>query len=108
MREKVLRRLYSGFLSLHILHHASEEPIYGVWIIQELRRHGYDVGAGVVYPMLHRLEQWGLLTRHDRTEEGKVRKYYETTRLGDEILASGREKVRELAGEILTEGDDTV
>jgi len=108
VKEKILRRLYSGFLSLHILHHASEEAIYGIWMIHELRRHGYDVGASVVYPMLHRLERWGLLSRHDKTEEGKVRKYYETTDLGEEILAKGREKAKELAGEILTEDDGTI
>jgi len=107
LKDKILRRVYSGFLSLHILHHANEEPIYGLWMIEELKSHGYDVGASVVYPMLHRLEKYGLLSKEEVTEGGKVRKYYETTKSGEKILYEGREKVKELAGEILETDDAT-
>ncbi|HHF8367180.1 TPA: helix-turn-helix transcriptional regulator, partial [Escherichia coli] len=50
------------------LHHAAEEPVFGLGIIEELRRHGYEMSAGTVYPMLHGLEKKGYLTsRHERT-----------------------------------------
>ncbi len=45
--------LYGGLIRLHILHHAAEEPVFGLGIIEELRRHGYEMSAGTVYPMLH-------------------------------------------------------
>lgn len=48
--------LYSGLIRLHILHHACEEPIFGLGMIEELGRHGYRLSAGTIYPMLHRLE----------------------------------------------------
>ncbi len=49
--------LYGGLIRLHILHHAAEEPVFGLGIIEELRRHGYEMSAGTVYPMLQALLQ---------------------------------------------------
>jgi hypothetical protein len=40
------RDLYSGLIRLHILHHAAEEPIFGLGMIEELARHGYRISAG--------------------------------------------------------------
>jgi hypothetical protein len=53
--------LFSGFIKLHVLHHASEEPIYGLWLIEELAEHGYKVSPGTLYPLLHSLEESELL-----------------------------------------------
>jgi len=49
------RALYGGLIRLHILHHAAEEPVFGLGIIEELRRHGYEMSAGTLYPRLHGL-----------------------------------------------------
>ena len=46
--------LYGGLIRLHILHHASEKPVFGLGIIEELQRHGYELSAGTVYPKNHR------------------------------------------------------
>ncbi|HAE40030.1 MAG TPA: PadR family transcriptional regulator, partial [Candidatus Riflebacteria bacterium] len=43
MSNDVQREILLSFFKVHILHHAAEEPVYGQSIIQELRRHGYDV-----------------------------------------------------------------
>ncbi len=56
-----VREIVLGFLRLHILYHARVEPVYGAWLMGELRRHGYDVGPGTLYPTLHTLEQAGFL-----------------------------------------------
>jgi len=37
------RDLYSGLIRLHVLHHATEEPIFGLGMIEELARHGYRI-----------------------------------------------------------------
>ena len=42
------RDLYGGLIRLHILHHAAEEPVFGLGIIEELRHHGYEIGAGTL------------------------------------------------------------
>lgn len=96
----MLREILLGFARVHILHHAAEEPFFGAWMMEELRRHGYDVGPGTLYPLLHRLEEDGYLTSEERTEDGRVRKYYTATATGREALAAVRAKVVELAGEI--------
>jgi len=98
---KLLRDLFLGFVSIHVLHHASREPIYGVWFLEELERHGYHLSPGTLYPLLHDLEASGYLEREDRVVDGKVRKYYKITRIGDRALDEGRERIRELVDEVI-------
>jgi len=92
-----------GFIRVHILYHASLSPVYGLELIEELKRHGYHVSPGTIYPILGRPEQSGLLVSEKITVAGKVRKYYKITAGGIEILKEAKEKVRELASEILEE-----
>jgi PadR family transcriptional regulator, regulatory protein PadR len=96
----VLRKLFLGFIQIHILHHAKMEPIYGKWILDELGCHGYNMSAGTLYPVLHTMEKEGLLEREDRLVDGKIRKYYTTTSLGAAILDEARSKAYELFKEI--------
>ncbi|MCM2532297.1 PadR family transcriptional regulator [Neobacillus pocheonensis] len=100
MEERVLRKLFLGFIQIHILHHAKMEPIYGMWMLEELAEHGYNISAGTLYPVLHTLEKEGLLHREDRLVEGKIRKYYTTTSLGAVVLDEARKKAHELFKEI--------
>ena len=55
------QELYGGLIRLHILHHAAQEAVFGLWLIEELQRHGYRIGPGTLYPILHGLEKRGLL-----------------------------------------------
>lgn len=105
MSDIVIRDLFLGFIPIHVLHHAAIEPVYGLALMDELRAHGYAVGPGTVYPMLHSLERSGLLTRDDRLVLGKVRKYYSITDAGQRALANARRGLRELVAEVL--GPDT-
>jgi PadR family transcriptional regulator PadR len=75
----VLRDLELGAIRIHLLYHASRAPIYGSWMLEELRRHGYAISYGTLYPALHRMEEAGLLAREDLVEGGRVRKYYSAT-----------------------------
>ncbi len=97
----MLRQFFLGFVKIHILHHATREPVFGLALITELRRHGYDLSPGTLYPILHALEAAGYLARSERVVDGKVRKYYATTTDGRKALAEARTKIRELMGEIL-------
>src|SRR5512136_1958646 len=97
----MLRDVFSGFIKLHILYHASREPVFGLDLIQELRRHGYELSPGTLYPTLHTLEEEGYLRHEDKLVNGRRRKYYTATRLGRAALAEARGKVRELVGVIL-------
>lgn len=102
---KLFRDLLLGFVKVHVMHHASREPIYGAGIGVELDRHGYHLSPGTLYPLLHNLETTGFLQRDDRIVDGKVRKYYEITPLGRRALEEAKRKIVELVDEIME--DDT-
>jgi DNA-binding PadR family transcriptional regulator len=95
------RDFFLGFVRIHILHHAAREPIYGLSMIEELRRHGYDISPGTLYPTLHGLEKDRLLEREDRVVGGRVRKYYRATPAGLRALEEAKMKLRELVAEVL-------
>jgi PadR family transcriptional regulator, regulatory protein PadR len=94
------RDLFLGFVKLHILYHAGEEPVYGLWLIEELAEHGYRLSPGTLYPILHSLEEETLLVCNTIVVNGKARKYYRLTPQGKIALEQGREKATELLREI--------
>jgi len=94
------RTFFLGFIRLHILYHASLEPVFGLDLIRELGRHGYSLSPGTLYPMLHGLERDGFLQSNEEVVEGKVRKYYRATRPGKKALADAHAKVLELVNEV--------
>ncbi len=100
MQNQILRRLFLGFIQIHILHHAKKEPFFGSWMIVELREHGYDMSPGTLYPLLHSMESAGLLEKEDIIVDSKIRKYYRITKIGMEVLEEGRDKASELFKEI--------
>lgn len=100
MQEKVLRKLFLGFIQIHILHHAKIEPFFGIWMIDELKEHGYSMSPGTLYPILHNLEASGLLQKENKVVEGKIRKYYSITEEGDRVLEEAKQKAYELFKEI--------
>ena len=97
----MLRDLTLGFIRVHILYHASQSPIYGLWLIDKLGRHGYAVSPGTLYPTLHSLEQAGYLTSEKRVVEGRQRRYYAITPLGEAALAEARAGLTQLVDEVL-------
>jgi PadR family transcriptional regulator len=99
---KMLRDVFLAFMRVHLLHHASVERIYGLQMIEELRRHGYHMGPGTLYPILHDLEESGYLKSEQEIADGKVRKYYEITGAGRKMLAQLKAKIRELVDEVLS------
>ncbi|MEX2176389.1 MAG: PadR family transcriptional regulator [Pirellulaceae bacterium] len=105
MASDILRHLFTGFVRLHILYHADKEAICGVEIMEELRHHGYKIGPGTLYPVLHELEAAGYLRAADEVVKGKRRKNLRTTPRGRKLLAEAREKVIELSSEIVEDND---
>jgi PadR family transcriptional regulator PadR len=92
--------LYSGLIRLHILHHACQEPIFGLGMIEELARHGYRLSPGTLYPIVHGLEKKGLLRSKQQQVNGKIRRVYSATPNGRKALEAARERARELFGEL--------
>ena len=97
------RDLYSGLIRLHVLHHAAEEPIFGLGMIQELGRHGYRISPGSLYPLLHGLEKKGYLKAAQQRNGKSLRRVYRATAKGRKALAAAKHQVRELFHELIEE-----
>ncbi len=95
------RDLLSGFIRLHILHHAVEGELYGQWMIEELARHGYRLSPGTLYPLLHGLEKKGYLVSRVERQGRTARKYYRATSFGRKAIKLATVKAKELFGEIV-------
>ena len=94
------RFLYAGLIRLHLLHHAAQEPIYGLAIIEELGRHGYRLSASTLYPILHGLEAKGYLTSSMRRIGRTVQRVYRATPGGRRARKSAKLKLSEVFGEV--------
>ncbi len=98
------REILLGFWKVHILHHASEGPVHGQWIITELRRHGYDISPGTLYPLLERMERHGWLKCQKAADGGaRARKDYRLTPKGRQVLAEVCQQLTELYREVVTD-----
>src|SRR5437016_13719653 len=95
------RDLYSGLIRLHVLHHAAEEPIFGLGMMEELARQGYRISPGSLYPLLHGLEKKGYLKSKEVRKGKSLRKVYRATPLGRKALKAARSKVLELLRELI-------
>ncbi len=95
------RDLYSGLIRLHVLHHAAKAPIFGLGMIEELARHGYQISPGSLYPLLHGLEQKGYLRSIEERNGKSLRKVYRATPLGRKALRAANKRVRELFRELI-------
>ena len=100
----LIREFFLGFIKIHILYHAAQEPVCGVDLAEELGRHGYHVSPGTLYPTLHALERAGYLQSESRTVHGRRRKYYSATDDGHAVLQRARKQAGELLEEVQEDG----
>ena len=100
----IQREIELAFIKLHILYHAVKEEVYGLGLIEELKRHGYRLGPGTLYPTLAKMERSGLLTSEKKNVNHKIRKYYSVTSRGKVQLDKIKPKVEELYREIVKDG----
>ncbi len=97
----LIREVLLSFWKVHILHHAGEAPVHGQWILTELRRHGYEISPGTLYPLLNRMERLGWLKcKVDPKGGRRARKDYRLTVKGREVLDLIREQIEELHQEV--------
>ncbi|PRY36435.1 DNA-binding PadR family transcriptional regulator [Spirosoma oryzae] len=86
-------QLLKGSLSVMILRLLEgRERMYGYEITQkvkELTAGEMTITEGALYPALHKLEAEGLLTTETQVVDGRARKYYSLTKIG-QTEAAGR------------------
>jgi PadR family transcriptional regulator, regulatory protein PadR len=102
--KELQREILLSFWKVHILHHASEEPLCGQWMLTELRHHGYEISPGTLYPLLNRMERLGWLKVNVEPGGGKrARKDYRLTAEGKKVLQIVRTQLKELYREVMEE-----
>ncbi len=105
MKAAAQREILLSFWKVHILHHAGREAVHGQWLLSELRRHGYELSPGTLYPLLQRMERLGWLRGRSGGDGPRARRDYRLTSQGRDLLALLREQITELHREIVLDGD---
>ena len=94
------REIFTGLIRIHVLVHAAQEPLFGLAMMEELKHHGYRIGPGTLYPLLHGMERNGLLVSELMNVGGRRRRVYKLTKPGKKALAQAKAKVDELHEEL--------
>ena len=85
-----MKRQSMDHAQLLVLSLLSREDMYGYQMVEELYRRSQQVFAmkeGTLYPLLHSLEEKGLVTAYEReAAAGKPRRYYHLTKAGEAAL----------------------
>ncbi len=85
------KSILSGNTAMLVLKLLETEDMYGYQIIEELSRRSEDVfrlKTGTLYPLLHGLEQDGMVVSYDEnTDSQRTRKYYRITARGKGLLS---------------------
>ncbi len=84
------KNLITGSTTMLILKLLEDKHMYGYLMIEELRKRSdntFDLKAGTLYPLLHGLEEQGMLESYEESADSKrVRKYYSITNKGRKML----------------------
>ena len=81
----LILELRRGTLILLVLGQMGK-PTYGYSLVKQLNDCQIPMDANTLYPLLRRLEGQGLLESQWDTAQGKPRKYYQITPMGQEVL----------------------
>ena len=96
--------LLQGTLDLLILKTLELGPMHGWGIsqrIQQVSESVLQVNQGSLYPALHRLEEQEWITASWKTSENnRLAKYYELTKLGRKQMAAEKENWLRLSGAV--------
>jgi len=85
------KNLLSGNTTMLVLKLLEAKDMYGYQIIEELSQKSetvFHLKTGTLYPLLHGLENSGMVTSYDQNADSqRVRKYYRITGKGKGLLA---------------------
>ena len=85
------KSLLTGSTTMLILKLLEDRDMYGYQMIEELFKRSDDtfsLKAGTLYPLLHNLEDQGMVNSYDENaDSARTRKYYSITKKGKGLLA---------------------
>ena len=86
-RKQIVQRITKNFLDILILRFIQTEPMWGYKIIKKTERlFGLEIRHGALYPLLNSMEAKGYIRSRKKTERGRVRKVYEITSKGIQLV----------------------
>ena len=85
--DKMRMELRRGVLVLAVLAALRQER-YGYSLRKALIAAGIDIEEGTLYPLIRRLEGFGLLSSEWRSEDGRRKRYYRISEEGTALLAT--------------------
>ena len=97
----------TGVPELLILRLLADKEMYGYEIVQGIEAatgEAIKVGEGVVYPILHALEEQGCLASRRKPVNGRTRVYYATTAAGKKrlgVLVSEWQRITDAVGSVV-------
>ena len=90
------KNLLTGNTTMLVIKLLEERDMYGYQIIEELAKKSEDafcLKTGTLYPILHGLENDGMLVSYDeQADSARVRKYYRLTAKGRNLLIRKEEE----------------
>ncbi|MGN0532800.1 MAG: PadR family transcriptional regulator [Eubacterium sp.] len=95
---KISKELMKGSTSTLILSVLEGEDMYGYKIVKELEirsENVFSLKEGTLYPLLHTMEDAGLVDSYWVDTETKKRKYYHITKKGIAALKEKKKEFRE-------------
>lgn len=83
--KNMTQEIRKGTLVLAVLSQLKEKH-YGYSLVETLNQKDLDIDQNTLYPLLRRLDKYGILDATWEVEDPRPRKYYQLNELGQEIL----------------------
>jgi PadR family transcriptional regulator PadR len=94
--KQIVQRMTRNFLDVLILRLIQTEPMWGYKIIKKTERlFGIKLRHGALYPLLNSMEAKGYVRSKKTTKGGRVRKVYEITSKGTQLVDAYYDFLRE-------------
>ena len=96
------RDFLRGFVKMYALWRTSKEDVYGVQILNEMKKLGFNLSPGTLYPTLRVLLEEKDVKLYEKVVNGKVLKFYRITAKGRKELDEVRERLKVLMRQIFS------
>lgn len=93
----------SGSSQMLVLNLLNDKSYYGYELIKTLKLRSndvFDMKEGTLYPILHKLENEGMIHSFNQEVSGRTRRYYAITDKGAKVLAKQKEEWLQFSGAV--------
>ena len=95
-KKEIVRHIFRNLLDIMVLKLVRADPMWGYKMIKIVEeKYEIKLRHGALYPLLNNLERKGFLRSKKETKKGRVRKIYEITSKGIQLVDAYNEFLRE-------------